>query len=127
MAGRPKRSSRDRWINRSPKTWPASTADTWRRHSSKVMRGSRLRPRRHLGHRRRRMRRPAMRLTLLSELAQFLTQLEQAQENLLALLTAKRKAIDTFQSEELIRLSEREQVMAARLQELLKARMALLN
>jgi hypothetical protein len=68
-----------------------------------------------------------MRLTLLHELAQFLMQLEQAQENLLALFTAKRKAIDTFQSEELIRLSEREQVMAARLQELVKARMALLT
>jgi hypothetical protein len=68
-----------------------------------------------------------MRLTLLHELAEFLTQLEQAQQNLLALFTAKRKAIDTFQSEELIRLSEREQAMAARLQELVKARMALLN
>ena len=67
-----------------------------------------------------------MRLTLLHELAQFLTELEEAQENLLDLFTAKRKAIDTFQSEELIRLSAREQVLAARLQELVKARMALL-
>jgi hypothetical protein len=68
-----------------------------------------------------------MRLTLLHELSQFLTDLERAQENLLALFTAKRKAIDTFQSEELIRLSAREQELAARLQELVKARMVLLN
>jgi hypothetical protein len=66
-------------------------------------------------------------LTLLHELAQFLTELEQAQQNLLALFTAKRKAIDTFQSEELIRLSAREQVLAVRLQELVKGRTALLN
>jgi hypothetical protein len=68
-----------------------------------------------------------MRLTLLHELARFLTDLEEAQENLLALFTAKRKAIDTFQSEELIRLSAREQQLALRLQELVKARMVLLN
>jgi len=67
-----------------------------------------------------------MRLTLLHELAQFLTALEQAQENLLTLFTAKRKALDTFQSEELLRLSAREGELAARLSELVKERMGLL-
>src|SRR5690242_6183044 len=100
MACRQKRSSRDRWISRLLKTWRASTVGLWRPRSSKVMRAS------HSGEcrrqRQRRLRRPAMRLTLLSELAQFLTDLEQAQENLLSLFNAKRKAIDTFQSEELV-------------------------
>jgi hypothetical protein len=67
-----------------------------------------------------------MRLTLLHELAQFLTALEQAQENLLTLFTAKRNALDTFQSEELLRLSAREGELAARLSELVKERMELL-
>ena len=67
-----------------------------------------------------------MRLTLLHELTQFLSALEEAQENLLHLFTAKRKALDTFQSEELIRLSAREGELAGRLQELVKERMGLL-
>jgi hypothetical protein len=67
-----------------------------------------------------------MRLTLLHDLSQFLTALEEAQENLLTLFTAKRKALDTFQSGELIRLSAREGELAGRLQELVKERMALL-
>lgn len=70
--------------------------------------------------------RPAVRLTLLHELAQFLTELEQTQENLLALFAAKRKAINSFQSDELMLLSEHEKELAARLQEQVRARMALL-
>ena len=67
-----------------------------------------------------------MRLTLLHELTRFLTVLEETQENLLALFAAKRRALDTFQSEELIRLSAREGELAARLHELVKERSQLL-
>lgn len=68
-----------------------------------------------------------MRLTLLHELARFLQALEEAQEELLALFTAKRRALDQFQSEELVRLSQQEEQSAARLQGLVRARLELLN
>lgn len=67
-----------------------------------------------------------MRLTLLHELTRFLTALEEAQENLLALFTAKRRAIDAFQSQELMRLPAQEGALVARLQELVKERTDLL-
>ena len=67
-----------------------------------------------------------MRLTLLHELSRLLTALEETQENMLALFTAKRQALDTFQSQELIRLSAREGELAARLQEIVKQRINLL-
>src|SRR5262249_11517027 len=73
-----------------------------------------------------RLRRPAVRLTLLHDISNFLTALEQAQDALLTLFTAKRKALDTFQSEELIRLSAQEGVLAGRLQELVTERLNLL-
>ena len=67
-----------------------------------------------------------MRLTLLHEISQFLTALEQTQKGLLELFTAKRKALNTFQSQELIRLSGTEEELAARLHEFVKKRMELL-
>jgi flagellar biosynthesis/type III secretory pathway chaperone len=68
-----------------------------------------------------------MRLTLLHELAQFLTSLEQTQQELLTLFGAKRQALNRFQSEELIRLSGREGQLSARLQELVQERSELLK
>ena len=68
-----------------------------------------------------------MRLTLLSDLARFLADLEQAQEGLLALFAAKRRALDRFDAEELIRLSQEEEELTARLQALARARLELLN
>ena len=68
-----------------------------------------------------------MRLTLLHELTQFLTSLEQTQQELLTLFAAKRQALKGFQSEELIRLSGREGELSARLQELVKERSGLLK
>ena len=67
-----------------------------------------------------------MRLTLLHEISQFLTALEQTQQGLLELFTAKRKALNTFQSQELIRLSGTEEELAARLHEFVKERVELL-
>ena len=67
-----------------------------------------------------------MRLTLLHDISQFLTALEQAQDGLLTLFVVKRKALDTFQSEDLIRLSAQEGELAARLQELVAERSKLL-
>lgn len=68
-----------------------------------------------------------MRLTLLSELARFLQALETAQESLLALFAVKRRALDRFESQELIRLSQEEEQLTARLQALVTARLELLN
>ncbi|HEY2250181.1 MAG TPA: hypothetical protein VGH74_03930 [Planctomycetaceae bacterium] len=68
-----------------------------------------------------------MRLTLLHELSQFLTDLEQTQQNLLTLFTAKREALDRRRSEELLRLSAQEGELTDRLQELVKERAKLLN
>ena len=67
-----------------------------------------------------------MRLTLLHELAQFLTELEQTQQDLLTLFAAKREALDRRLSAELVRLSAREGELTARLQELVKERTHLL-
>jgi hypothetical protein len=67
-----------------------------------------------------------MRLTLLHDISGFLTALEEAQQKMLTLFTAKRKALDAFQSEELIRLSAEEGELAERLQGLVKERMDLL-
>jgi hypothetical protein len=63
---------------------------------------------------------------VLHELARLLSALEETQENLLALFAAKRRALDTFQSQELVRLSAREGELASRLQEIVKERMNLL-
>ena len=68
-----------------------------------------------------------MRLTLLYELTQFLTSLEQTQQDLLALFAAKRQALDGSRSEELVRLSVREGELSVRLQELVKERSNLLK
>lgn len=68
-----------------------------------------------------------MSLTLLSELARFLTALEQVQEELLALFAEKRRALDTFQAEEIVRLAEREAEPARRLQALVSLRSDLLR
>jgi hypothetical protein len=68
-----------------------------------------------------------MRLTLLSELARFLSTLEETQAGLLALFTTKRRALDRFEGEELIRLSQEEEQLTARLQALVGARLELLN
>lgn len=67
-----------------------------------------------------------MRLTLLHEISQFLTALEQVQDGLLDLFTAKRQALNTFQSQELVRLSRFEEELAARLQEFVRNRKELL-
>jgi hypothetical protein len=67
-----------------------------------------------------------MRLTLLHELSQFLTELEQTQQDLLSLFTVKREALDRRLSEELLRLSIREGELTGRLQELVKERSKLL-
>ena len=67
-----------------------------------------------------------MRLTLLHELSQFLTELEQTQQDLLTLFTAKREALDRRLSEELLRLSIREGELTGKLQELVKERTDLL-
>src|SRR5579872_3469009 len=67
-----------------------------------------------------------MRLTLLHELAQFLTALEQTQQELLTLFTAKREALDRRLSAELIRLSIREGELTGSLQELVQERTKLL-
>lgn len=67
-----------------------------------------------------------MRLTLLHEISQFLTALEQTQAGLLELFTAKRKALNTFQAQELVRLSVTEGELAARLHEFVKERKELL-
>ena len=67
-----------------------------------------------------------MRLTLLHELSQFLTELEQTQQDLLTLFTAKREALDRRLSEELLRLSIREGELTRSLQELVKERTDLL-
>jgi hypothetical protein len=67
-----------------------------------------------------------MRLTLLHELSQFLTELEHTQQDLLTLFTAKREALDRRLSEELLRLSAQEGVLTNRLQELVKERTKLL-
>src|SRR5205807_3637733 len=104
MADRRKKSSAGRWTSRSPKTWRTFMPATWPPRSSTPTRGSRTRPPRN----RRRSRRQPMRLTLLHDLARFLTALEQTQESLLTLLTAKRNALDHFLSEELIRLRSEE-------------------
>ncbi|MBI3864991.1 MAG: hypothetical protein HY290_24215 [Planctomycetia bacterium] len=68
-----------------------------------------------------------MRLTLLHELTQFLTELEQTQQELLTLFAAKRRALNAFQPDELLRLSSREGELAARLKELVGKRNVLLN
>ena len=68
-----------------------------------------------------------MRLTLLHELSQFLTELEQTQQNLLTLFTAKREALDRRRSDELLNLSSQERELTGRLQELVKERTKLLN
>jgi hypothetical protein len=68
-----------------------------------------------------------MRLTLLHELAQFLAVLEQTQQDLLTLFTAKRDALDRRLSAELIRLSALEEELTGKLQELVKERTRLLN
>ncbi|HLJ11718.1 MAG TPA: hypothetical protein VKU82_11040 [Planctomycetaceae bacterium] len=68
-----------------------------------------------------------MRLTLLHELARFLSALEQAQEALLSLFAAKRIALDTLQSQELIRLASVEQQLAVELQEVVHQRTKLLD
>lgn len=68
-----------------------------------------------------------MRLTLLHELTQFLSVLEQTQNDLLALFAAKRQALDRFQAEELVRLSAHEGELSRRLHELVKERTNLLN
>lgn len=68
-----------------------------------------------------------MRLTLLRDVSDFLRRLEEAQEGLLAIFTAKRRALDQFQSQELIRLSELEEQSAAGLQALVKQRLELLQ
>jgi hypothetical protein len=65
-------------------------------------------------------------LTLLHELTRFLAALEETQENLLALFTAKRKALDAFQTQELMRLSAQEGELVARLQKLVKERTEML-
>ncbi len=68
-----------------------------------------------------------MRLTLLHELSQFLTDLERTQEDLLTLFTAKRAALDRRLSQELLRsLSAQEGELTGKLQELVKERMKLL-
>ena len=67
-----------------------------------------------------------MRLTLLHELSQFLTELESTQQELLTLFTAKREALDRRLSQELIRLSAQEGELTNRLQELVKERTNLL-
>ena len=67
-----------------------------------------------------------MRLTLLHELSQFLTDLERTQEDLLTLFTAKREALDRRLSEELLRLSALESGLTGKLQELVKERTNLL-
>lgn len=67
-----------------------------------------------------------MRLTLLHELSQFLTELEHTQQDLLTLFTAKREALDRRLSPELIRLSVQEGELTNRLQELVKERTKLL-
>jgi hypothetical protein len=63
-----------------------------------------------------------MRLTLLHELAQFLTDLEQTQQDLLELFAAKRQALDQHRSDDLLQLSSQEGVLAGKLQELVKER-----
>ena len=68
-----------------------------------------------------------MRLTLLHELSQFLTELEQTQQSLLTLFAAKREALDRRQSDELLRLSTQEGELTGSLQELVKERTKLLN
>ena len=68
-----------------------------------------------------------MRLTLLHELSDFLTELEQTQQNLLTLFTAKREALDRRRSDELLNLSAQERELTGRLQELVKERSKLLN
>ena len=67
-----------------------------------------------------------MRLTLLHEISQFLTALEQTQDGLLELFSAKRKALSSFQAEDLMRLAGVEGELAARLQKLVKERADLL-
>jgi hypothetical protein len=65
--------------------------------------------------------------TLLPDLAKFVTALEETQQALLALLTEKRRALDTFDSKGLVRLSEEESVLAGRLQGLVARRGELLE
>ena len=67
-----------------------------------------------------------MRLTLLHELSQFLTELERTQQDLLTLFTAKREALDRRLSAELLRLSVQEGELTGKLQELVKERTNLL-
>lgn len=67
-----------------------------------------------------------MSLTLLHELSQFLTELEQTQQALLALFAAKRDALDRRLAEELLRLSAQEAELTGKLQELVKDRTGLL-
>ena len=68
-----------------------------------------------------------MRLTLLHELTKFLSVIEQTQHDLLELFAAKRRALDQFQADELVRLSAGEGELSQRLQELMKERTELLN
>jgi len=68
-----------------------------------------------------------MRLTLLHELSQFLTELEQTQQNLLTLFSAKRAALDRRLSVELLGLAAQEGELTGKLQELVKERTKLLN
>lgn len=65
--------------------------------------------------------------TLLPELARFVSTLENVQQELLALLAVKRKALDAFNSDELIGLSGQESALAARLQALVSRRAELLE
>ncbi len=68
-----------------------------------------------------------MRLMLLHEISQFLTLLAETQQNLLALFEIKRQALDSFQPQELMTLSAREEELGARLQSLVHERSGLLR
>jgi hypothetical protein len=68
-----------------------------------------------------------MRSTLLPDVVRFLNALEETQEALLAVFTAKRTAIDNLQPEVMERLSLQEGELARRLQTLAGQRAELLN
>lgn len=64
---------------------------------------------------------------LLPELARFVGALEQTQQEMLTLLSAKRRAYDEFNAEEMVRLSDQEALLTDKLKGLVNRRTDLLE